>query len=75
MNINLRYVQRKSVVNNVEMSSFKEQRQNGPYKTYTQNKTKTRRTLRRQTLKNLFLCFSDFSFLLYYYFLSFIYLS
>jgi len=46
-NINWRDVQRKNVVNNVDMSSLRASWQNGPYTANTQNNPKTRRTIRR----------------------------
>ena len=45
-NIKCTDVQRKNVVNNVDMSSLKTPCQNGPYTKHTQNNTITRRTQR-----------------------------
>ena len=60
-NINWRDVQRKNVVNNVDMSSLRAPWQNGPYKNNTQNDTKTRTTpcSNRHLDKTIVLCLSD----------------
>jgi len=55
-------VQRKNVVNNVDMSSLRALLQNGPHKNTEQNKH-TQNTKTQQTFRiNYFLCFSVFRF-------------
>jgi len=66
-NINWRDVQRKNVVNNIDMSGWRTSWQNGPYKTNTQNNTKARRTPRRNRHSEINVCvfFRIFLFLLF----------
>jgi len=57
-NINWRYVQKKNVVNNVDMSSLRASWQNGPYKNQQTERLKNRQnSMTQQTFTiNYFLC-------------------
>ena len=60
-NINWRYVQRKNVVNNVDMSRWGASWQNGPYKNkHTEQHKNTQNTKTQQKLKNFIYLFYGF---------------
>jgi len=75
VHINWRDVQIKNVVNNVDMSSLRAPWQNGPYKTYTQNDTKTRTTSwrnRHLEKKTTYFVFFGFFFFIFFFIQNFL---